>query len=235
MDCPKCGHEQEGNFECEQCGIIFKRFQQVKDAASRAKDPAHLKGELEKVINQYIDLGYEVAMHSDSRATLKHPNPSLLTNSGALKFGIIAPVLVLANFLNFKFNWFPMPVGVIGIAVILAIAKYIYEKTIETSLLTVQLTINSSTGKVRVAGDTVDEIKEAAESRGKKGKAIISIYAFLFLVFMTINNFRSLSFKDFISPIGIIGLVIGVIFAVVISILIRKFNLNRKKKKSIAD
>jgi hypothetical protein len=27
MQCPKCGHQQEGDFECFRCGIIFGKFQ----------------------------------------------------------------------------------------------------------------------------------------------------------------------------------------------------------------
>jgi uncharacterized membrane protein YvbJ len=27
VDCPKCGHAQAGEQECERCGVIFSRLQ----------------------------------------------------------------------------------------------------------------------------------------------------------------------------------------------------------------
>jgi serine protease Do len=30
MECPKCGHEQDNTFECESCGIIFEKYEQIQ-------------------------------------------------------------------------------------------------------------------------------------------------------------------------------------------------------------
>ena len=30
MECPKCGHEQDNTFECESCGIVFEKYEQIQ-------------------------------------------------------------------------------------------------------------------------------------------------------------------------------------------------------------
>jgi S1-C subfamily serine protease len=35
MKCPKCGHEQDNTFECEACGIVFEKYEQIQ---ARLKD-----------------------------------------------------------------------------------------------------------------------------------------------------------------------------------------------------
>jgi hypothetical protein len=35
MKCPKCGHEQDNTFECESCGIVFEKYEQIQ---ARLKD-----------------------------------------------------------------------------------------------------------------------------------------------------------------------------------------------------
>ena len=30
MECPKCGHQQENTFECESCGIVFEKYEQIQ-------------------------------------------------------------------------------------------------------------------------------------------------------------------------------------------------------------
>ena len=30
MKCPKCGHEQDNTFECESCGIVFEKYEQIQ-------------------------------------------------------------------------------------------------------------------------------------------------------------------------------------------------------------
>jgi serine protease Do len=32
MDCPKCGHSQQGTVECESCGIYFEKFKRQQDS-----------------------------------------------------------------------------------------------------------------------------------------------------------------------------------------------------------
>lgn len=34
MKCPKCGHEQESDFECFSCGIIFEKYLKSKNEAT---------------------------------------------------------------------------------------------------------------------------------------------------------------------------------------------------------
>ena len=35
MECPKCGHQQDNTFECEACGIVFEKYEQIQ---ARLKD-----------------------------------------------------------------------------------------------------------------------------------------------------------------------------------------------------
>jgi len=37
MECPKCGHQQENTFECESCGIVFEKYEQIQ-ARLRAQE-----------------------------------------------------------------------------------------------------------------------------------------------------------------------------------------------------
>jgi serine protease Do len=30
MECPKCGHQQDNTFECESCGIVFEKYEQIQ-------------------------------------------------------------------------------------------------------------------------------------------------------------------------------------------------------------
>jgi len=30
MECPKCGHEQDNTIECESCGIVFEKYEQIQ-------------------------------------------------------------------------------------------------------------------------------------------------------------------------------------------------------------
>jgi serine protease Do len=30
MECPRCGHEQDNTFECESCGIVFEKYEQIQ-------------------------------------------------------------------------------------------------------------------------------------------------------------------------------------------------------------
>lgn len=30
MKCPKCGHQQDNTFECESCGIVFEKYEQIQ-------------------------------------------------------------------------------------------------------------------------------------------------------------------------------------------------------------
>jgi serine protease Do len=30
MECPKCGHQQENTLECESCGIVFEKYEQIQ-------------------------------------------------------------------------------------------------------------------------------------------------------------------------------------------------------------
>ena len=37
MECPKCGHQQDNTFECEACGIVFEKYEQIQ-ARLRAQE-----------------------------------------------------------------------------------------------------------------------------------------------------------------------------------------------------
>jgi len=37
--CPKCGHQQEGQEECAACGLLFHRFEQVRDRRQDQAEP----------------------------------------------------------------------------------------------------------------------------------------------------------------------------------------------------
>jgi hypothetical protein len=38
MRCPKCDHVQKNNLECEKCGLIFARYQQIQEKKKLDKE-----------------------------------------------------------------------------------------------------------------------------------------------------------------------------------------------------
>lgn len=41
MQCPKCGHDQVSDTECEACGIIFEKYYKAKEKREEANKPSH--------------------------------------------------------------------------------------------------------------------------------------------------------------------------------------------------
>lgn len=42
--CPKCAHEQRNTFECESCGLIFRRYEEIQDRKKEAAQRQELAG-----------------------------------------------------------------------------------------------------------------------------------------------------------------------------------------------
>ncbi|MCL2790931.1 MAG: trypsin-like peptidase domain-containing protein [Desulfobulbus sp.] len=40
IQCPKCLHEQTNPVECEACGLLFRKFEQVRERKQQAQDPS---------------------------------------------------------------------------------------------------------------------------------------------------------------------------------------------------
>jgi S1-C subfamily serine protease len=85
MKCPKCGHEQDNTFECESCGIVFEKYEQIQarlkgHETSKPIEISRRMGSPKSNNSYYTLLGlafgiiaclvfYRVFLHSDNKET----------------------------------------------------------------------------------------------------------------------------------------------------------------------
>ena len=85
MECPKCGHEQDNTFECESCGIVFEKYEQIQarlrvHETSKPVEVSRRMGSPKSKSPQYALLGvafgiiaclvlYRIFLHSDNKET----------------------------------------------------------------------------------------------------------------------------------------------------------------------
>jgi len=85
MKCPKCGHEQDNTFECESCGIVFEKYEQIQarlrgHETSKPIQISRRMGSPKSNNPYYTLLGvafgiiaclvlYRIFLHSDNKAT----------------------------------------------------------------------------------------------------------------------------------------------------------------------
>lgn len=85
MKCPKCGHEQDNTFECESCGIVFEKYEQIQarlkgQETSKPIEISRRMGSPKSKNSYYTLLGvalgiiacvllYRIFLHSDTKET----------------------------------------------------------------------------------------------------------------------------------------------------------------------
>ena len=85
MKCPKCGHEQDNTFECESCGIVFEKYEQIQSRlkgqeTSKPIEISRRMGSPKSKNSYYTFLGvalgiiacvvlYRIFLHSDTKET----------------------------------------------------------------------------------------------------------------------------------------------------------------------
>jgi len=98
MKCPKCGHQQDNTFECESCGIVFEKYEQIQarlreQETSKPIQISRRMGSPKSNNSYYTLLGvafgiiawlvfYRIFLHSDNKAI---KNEEFTTSSSGLE------------------------------------------------------------------------------------------------------------------------------------------------------